>query len=685
MNRYISLCSALLLCLAGCTADLNDQQTNWENSNISKKILNSSNNSIKGSIIIRFAPTAEKRLATRAIMGGATRSGVADVDVLLDDIGGYSVEPLFMITDANRDKVMDMGLHMWYVLRFEDDANLDEVATRLATIADVERIQFNEKIQKLYKPERLRTKGEHTIRSTMYSRSSYVTDIPFEDGYKHYLWNLDNQGELSHPDGYKSVKWVVEADVNAVPAWKLCKGDPSIVVAVCDEGVMYSHEDLMDNICINKKEANGQKGVDDDNNGYIDDIYGYNFADGNATISWAKEGDSGHGTHVAGIVAATNNNRVGISSIAGGSGKGDGVNVFSVQIFSGEEVADLQGTARAIQYAADRGAHILQCSWGVPGGAYKNDNAYKKDNRAECDAIDYFKKNGGTEDGPISGGLAIFAAGNELSSVPGYPSAYVSCISVSSIAPMLRPAYYTNYGKGVDIGAPGGDQIYDDFAGILSTVPKEWSQLKGEEGEYIPYDFFMGTSMACPMVSGVAALGLSYAKQLGKRYTPGQFTSMLLSATNNFDPFFTGSISLSDGSNYYNLNFANYKGQMGSGYVDAHKLLLEIDGTPFATVSTGVDATVDLAPFFGGGVERLALSTIEISDADKETIGLTSCTYQSGKLKISCSKSGYATITVKLLVGGNNASETSAPKPTTVSKTFVLMAKQGVAGNNGWL
>lgn len=155
-------------------------------------------------------------------------------------------------------------------------------------------------------------------------------------------------------------------------------------MAVVDEGVAYNHPDLAANMWKNEKEIPGN-GIDDDGNGYVDDVYGYNFSMDEPQISWnklrASDGrtcDQGHGTHVAGVVAAVNNNNVGISGIAGGSGKGDGVRIMSCQIYSGGKNCTEEYLAKAIRYAADNGASILQCSWGYPAGGITSDKLYKK-------------------------------------------------------------------------------------------------------------------------------------------------------------------------------------------------------------------------------------------------------------------------------------------------------------------
>lgn len=155
--------------------------------------------------------------------------------------------------------------------------------------------------------------------------------LPFNDEYLKYQWHYKNTGDKSF-----SATAVAGADIDVFPVWeKLTTGDRDIIVAVVDEGVCYSHEDLAANMWTNDKEIPGN-GIDDDGNGYIDDVHGYNFVD-DGDISWTKSGDTGHGTFCAGTIAAVNNNGKGVSGIAGGSGNGDGCRIMSCQIFSGNE------------------------------------------------------------------------------------------------------------------------------------------------------------------------------------------------------------------------------------------------------------------------------------------------------------------------------------------------------------
>lgn len=690
MKRLIYTIAVAVL-LAGCTADLEEQHIgSGEGANLSDKIVNSAENSEKGEILVRFNAVAESRLAECATRSGATRTGVEGVDAVLDKVGGFNVKPIFVVTDKNRDKVHEAGLHLWYRLQFDESSDVEAVAADLAAVAEVRTVQFSERVCRVAQPAK--NSAISSVAAPAVASVS-VVKIPFNDTYSDLQWSLRNAGYYSkiYDAGFvTNLPSVVSgADINVTPAWELCKGDPSIVVAVMDEGVMNTHEDLVDNIWVNEAEKNGKENFDDDGNGYKDDIYGFNFALWRGEVSWSHKNDSGHGTHVAGIIAAMNDNKLGISGIAGGSGKKDGVKIQSLQIFYGTGGANISDIAAGMQYAADCGAHILQCSWGYLSKLADNkqpgsDAQFRSSCSVESDAIDYFVKNAGTKDGPIEGGLVIFAAGNDGAGLPSYPAAYKPCVAVASFSPSLRPAYYTNYGVGTDIIAPGGEATYGNGE-ILSTLPDEFGDVK-YGGKY---GMMQGTSQACPHVSGVAALGLSYAKKLGKRYTADQFRSMLLSATNDIEPYLTGEIKLETQSGnsvkVYNVKYPNYKNKLGNGYIDAYKLLLQIDGTPYTIVKCGTTSEIDLAPYFGDGVYNAALSKIEISDFDKESIGLGDCLYSAGKLNITCSKSGSATFNVTLLIGGGSLEDKTKPFPTEVTKSFVVMVKSGVAINGGWL
>lgn len=682
MKNFVYIVLGALL-FVGCTADLKDQTVQTNGATIDK-ILNSSEGAVKGSILVRFNESADSRLAKCATRSGATRTGVDGVDAILENLEGVAVERVFVVNDKNREKVYERGLHLWYELRFDEESDLNSVATELAKVAEVERVQFSETVKRVAKPR------STSVPQLKFDGGSLVPNKennPFNDSYYKYQWSLKNRGktsEVSDADYVQNLPSVVEgADINIVPAWKLCKGDPSIIVAVVDEAVMYTHEDLAANMWVNGREIPGDD-VDNDGNGYKDDIYGFNFVRLDGNLKWTNANDSGHGTHVAGIVSAVNGNGLGICGIAGGDGTNGGVKIMSVQIFYGNGGASTNNTAKGIQYAADNGAHILQNSWGYDSyladkSNPSNDAAYKRLFRIEAEALEYFVANGGDENGPLDGGLVIFAGGNEGVALPGYPAAYEPCIAVAATNPALRPTYYTCYGEGTDIAAPGGEELYRNGA-ILSCVPEQ-----NQDPSVPGYCMMQGTSQACPHVSGVAALGLSYAKQLGKRYTASEFRSMLLSAANDIEPTLTGSITIAfQGGVKQTVNYPSYKGKLGAGYIDAYKLLLQVDGTPYAVVKTN-GGEIDLAPFFGDGVYNAQLQKIDISDEDKANVGLGDCTYDAGKLTVNCSKSGVATFKVTLLVGGGSLDNSNRPYPTAVTKSFVVMSKSSVSANGGWL
>lgn len=675
MKRLAYIVFGALLAV-GCTADLEDKNIMKGENSLSEKILNDSQDCVSGSILVRFDAVAESRLAKCATRSGATRTGVQGVDALLDEVAGYAVEPVFVVTEKNREKVYERGLHLWYELRFSEECDMEAVAAKLAEVAEVERVQFTQETCRIGSPKLVSTPQIELQSATRVARI-----VPFNDAYCEYQWSINNLGPDSKVSdaGYNAPTPVRGADINVIPAWTLTKGDPSIVVAVMDEGVMYTHEDLAANMWVNSGEV-ADDGIDNDGNGYADDVYGFNFVRLDSAITWNDSDDSGHGTHVAGIISAVNNNGIGICGIAGGDGNQGGARIMSIQIFRGAAGATTSRVAKSMQYAADNGAHILQCSWGYkskledpsqPG----SDAEYKRSCRVEAEAIDYFIANAGDDAGPLDGGLVIFAGGNGGTMLTSYPAAYKPCIAVAAMSPSMRPTYFTDYGAGTDIIAPGGEAVYTNGA-ILSTVPEYF-----DDPSVPNYAMMQGTSQACPHVSGIAALGLSYAKKLGKRYTADEFRSMLLSATNDIDPYLTGSLKLGSQT----IDYSSYKKRLGAGYVNAYKLLLQIDGTPYEVVEVGKMATIDLSEYFGGGVHNAKLYAVNVSDEDKANVGFGEYTYDAGKLSFTCSKSGAATISVTLLVGGGSLDNTNNPFPIEVTKSFVVMSRAVVTSNGGWL
>ncbi len=286
-------------------------------------------------------------------------------------------------------------------------------------------------------------------------------------------WALFNKGQT----GGK-----MHADINAPDAWNIFTGSSDIVVAVIDSGVDYDHIDLQANIWINWYEYNGTPGEDDDpngGNGYIDDIYGWDFYDGDND---PMDG-SNHGTHVAGIIGAVGNNGVGVT----------GVN-WSVKIMALKvgctPTGGFSNTAivHAIDYATENGAHLSNNSY---GGGFPSQAMYEAIERA---------KNAGR--------LFIAAAGNEFNldndEYPYYPASYgddrepdelENIIAVAATTNEDLLANYSHYGaNSVDLGAPGGGGLPFDEDDIYSTTGNN------------SYTYLAGTSQAAPYVAGVAAL-----------------------------------------------------------------------------------------------------------------------------------------------------------------------------------
>lgn len=444
-----------------------------------------------------------------------------------------------------------------------------------------------------------------------------------------------------------------------------------------DNCVQWDHPDLAANMWTNTAEQNGSEGRDDDSNGYADDIHGFNFVD-NTTLTISTKGDApDHGTHVAGTVAAVNNNGTGVAGIAGGSGKNDGVKIMSCQIFHDDDGGSAAISAKAIKYAADNGAAIIQCSYGYPAGSVTSDAAYSSGASAEKQAIDYFiaKQNCAA----ISGGLAIFAAGNDMTGMSSYPGAYRDYISVTAMSCDYTPAYYTDYGPGCNIAAPGGDAYQSYLENITSGASEVLSTVNGGK-----YGYMQGTSMACPHVSGVAALGLSYALQLGKTFTQNEFTTLLLTSVNDINQYCTGTKQyVTDKGSLATLDLSQHKKGMGTGYIDAYQVLMNVRGITCIPIPVGSQYTLNLQPYLGGGNLDLKITEISISADDMNRLGISSTpTIFANQIILKCTKPGSAVVRIKLLAGnGNNSGMNGMP----ITKEFAFIAREIHSQNGGWL
>ena len=330
-------------------------------------------------------------------------------------------------------------------------------------------------------------------------------------GNKGSKWtpNDTRYNEQWHYQNTAQTGGTVDCDIDLPEAWNIETGHSDVIVAIMDEGVQYDHPDIIDN------------------------MWPTIGPEGTTTTA----GD--HGTHVGGTVAAITNNGTGVAGVAGGTGagdgtlgSGDGARLMTLDLFNGPLTYLEMAT-----YAADNGAAISQNSWGY--GAAGN---YVQN---EIDAIDYFNTNGGGS--VLNGGITIFAAGNDNDNGEWWPGYYSEAMSVAATTHTDEKAWYSNYGSWLHISAPGGETATLQ-EGVLST-------LSGDS-----YDFYQGTSMACPHVSGAAAVVVSYAHRNGVTLTNTELWNILVTTTDD----------------HYPQN-PSYTGDLGSGRLNLYNALLETD------------------------------------------------------------------------------------------------------------
>lgn len=651
-----------------------------------------------GELLIKFDPQMTEildrtlKVATRS-GGAATRSGIPSTDEVLDILGAYHFERIFTVDVKNEERTRSAGLHLWYRVKFDENTDLKEAASRLAKLGEISKVQANGHIKRAYNTKGYRSYISEAALQQKSAIRAVTASGRFSDPGLPYQWHYINSGtnEFDNKNGLNNGS-EAGCDVGCTEAWKKCTGDPAIIVAVLDEGVMHSHPDLRDNMWMNEGEEL-YADTDKDGNGYKDDKYGYNFVSDTGIISWMEAEDSGHGTHVAGTIAAVNGNGEGVCGIAGGDGReNSGVKIMSCQVFSGINGVTLDAEAKAIKYAADNGAVILQCSWGYnsslanmiegyspgPGSEEEWENMYP----LEKEALDYFINNAGSPNGVIDGGLAIFAAGNEYAGMAAFPAAYSKCISVSAVAADFTPASYSNYGKEVTISAPGGDTEYYNKVG--QDDPESWSEgiYSGSilstwiQNGTATYGFMDGTSMACPHVSGVAALGLSYAYQQRRHFKASEFIELLKASVKPLDSWYgNGKVKkyyrnhLSVGASLTQINLSKYIGKMGAGLVDAGLLLDNIEGkgsdmvVPNVYVAEGAESTLNLAYYYVGGENLTYICTS--SDTSVATV-----TVEGTLMKVSGLKTGATRILVKV----SNGNE----------QTITVTVRKN-ANDNGWM
>ena len=539
MTRRLLLLVCAVLCL-GSNVRISAQST-------SSTTQSAESNFVEGVVRVKLQREIADRMVAAKLplsVKGTNRkyvqTGVTPLDRVNQKVKAVSMTRVFPYAGKNEAKHKAFGLDLWYDVHYE--ASGMKLAQARNLFRSAEGVSYAQRIPlyKLIGGERFLEVSPAAVAKAAKAAST----MPFNDPLLNEQWHYNNDGHIA---GTK-----VGADANVFKAWETgVTGSKDVLVAIIDGGFQVDHPDLKDNVWINTAELNGKPGVDDDGDGYVDDIYGYNFVINSSNINAHS-----HGTHVAGTVGATNNNGIGVCGVAGGSDGKGGVKMMVCQVFdsraSSSAVADF---GAALVYAADRGASIAQCSWGA--------SVAGDEDKSVTEAVDYFTKNGGGD--KMNGGLCIFASGNNGEEGDYYPGCLDKVVAVGSMAPDGSVAYYSNRGKWVDVTAPGGLEDNGQQYGVLSTLPNS------------TYGYNEGTSMACPHVSGIAALILS--KYGNKQFSNETLRTLLTTSVNDL----------------YTQN-PEYEGLMGSGYIDAYKALQGKEGSvPEAVADFTVTASHDNA------------------------------------------------------------------------------------------
>ncbi len=667
---------SLLLCAAlfvACTKDVDEQPSlTPEQEAAYAKIVATPDGAAAGVLMVEVTPEVADRIEEGVTRSGGTRSGIESMDECLDRIGTERFHRVFPADPEFDRREREFGLHLWYYVKFDKNIDLTEAARTLSMDADVNSVCYDYYI-------RMIGDNESTPVAFEFAGATRAGAQPFDDPLLAKQWHYNNDGTVAQPSR-------AGADINLYEAWKLCTGESDgrdIVVAVIDEPVQYTHPDLAANMWTNPR--TNETGLEHGANFVYEDSNDDSGAGAlpldwkSRSMIWQDGRPTGsyefldHGTHVAGTIAAVNNNGLGGGGIAGGSSsKGGNVKIMSCQwkapATSSSTGQTTLGSSRAFQWAANHGAVIAQNSWGFGVTSPESFSAHPVRR-----AIDYFIENAGAGS-PLKGGLVIFAAGNDgqLNNGTGnvYPAAYNKVISVASMAPDYTPAVYTDFGGWVDITAPGGDYNYAGGQVISTVLDPETAEVPNlANSRSTGYAEMVGTSMACPHVSGVAALGLAYAAKLGKTFTVDEYRSLLLSSTNAIEPYLTGTKYQAGG------DLSKYRRKMGAGYIDALKLLANIAGTPIITIpATGTSVRVNVGSVLGAA--GTINCTVSLPSDVKSRLGISgnANTAPQGNWTLRCANVGSGMITVSAEIGG-----------TTVSREVLLVAKSAVSENGGWL
>lgn len=494
---------------------------------------------------------------------------------------GLSIFPMFHSLHVQADTNLSVKDSIIQSLEQNSNYQQDEVLIKFKKIDNPENLkqlqkQFSFEVQDTFPLTQIQLVKFHTdinmkeliqklnkIPNIEYAEPNYIVypAASSNDSYYNYLWGLKNIGQ-----NIQGSVGIPNIDINVEKAWTKTEGSPNITIGIIDTGIDINHPDLKNSIWKNPGEIPGD-GIDNDKNGYIDDIYGWDFVNNNNSV-YDGTGDS-HGTHVAGTIAAAKNNTIGVAGVA------PKVKVMSLK-FLGNNGGTISNAIKAIEYAKNKGVKITNNSWGGGGFSQTLYSAIQQSNS-----------------------LFIAAAGNNgnnTDQTPMYPAAYnlSNILSVASITNKGSLSSFSNYGKtSVDVAAPGTD--------ILSTLPNN------------SYGFYSGTSMATPHVSGVAAL----IQSAYPSYSPIEIKNKIM---NNTSPLSTLTNKVLTGG-LINAGKALQTYQSIAYEAEPNNDLVSANSLPFNTPLNGSLNQNDTQDIFK--LEIPSKKDLSISVQNKNNIGLS--------------------------------------------------------------
>ncbi len=448
----------------------------------------------EGRIVVKFktAPAVNDIKASTFSAVALLTDRIPTNSLETSEIASLNFTRVFPYAGKHEERHKAFGLHLWYYVESSTEISFPEKQKSVMSRLGLFEIVTEEPKVKHQAAE------SHNVQDSLFSRQ----------------WNFYNYGQTDGTAG---------ADIELVNALKLEKGRKEVIVSIHDSGIDSLDTDVMANLWTNEGEI-PDNGIDDDNNGYIDDVHGWNFARNNNDL-WARHW---HGPSIAGIIAGKSNGR-GVLGIAGGDSPDNGVRLMICRTDSDFSNLDVINPARSVVYAADNGSVISSNSW----------NSFGR-NHVILTALNYYTSVASSE--LIDHGMLVFSAGNNASASQRYEKEAPGVIMIASTDHDDKASGFTNFGDWIDLSAPGEDIFSNDINGGFRLVS--------------------GTSFSAPHVAGVAALVLS--KYGNTDYTFAELVQKLKDSSDPID----------------DVNSSRYKEKLGAGRLNAFKALLDDDALP---------------------------------------------------------------------------------------------------------